>query len=208
MQSKNMNRKTVKKGFKGFTLAELLIALAILGVIATFTIPKVLQSQQDSKNKAIAKEGAGTISAAYDAYRAKNNSTTMSTYMLTPYFNYVKLDTTSTVDNPPGAGGTTSCSSGNPQCFRLHSGAIMYFWDDGFCNASISAIPFNFDIDGKVTAGNSDTVTFLLSPNGRIRTWSSIEGTAQWTNTGPGTACSLSASSYSGLSDPTWFSWN
>ena len=36
----------------GFTLSELLIALAILGVIATFTIPKVLQSQADQATKA------------------------------------------------------------------------------------------------------------------------------------------------------------
>lgn len=34
---------------KGFTLAELLIALAILGVIATFTIPKVLQSSRTAQ---------------------------------------------------------------------------------------------------------------------------------------------------------------
>jgi prepilin-type N-terminal cleavage/methylation domain-containing protein len=39
-----------------FTLAELLIALAILGVIATFSIPKVLQSQQNNQKQAIFKE--------------------------------------------------------------------------------------------------------------------------------------------------------
>jgi len=41
---------------KGFTLTELLIALVILGVIATFTIPKVLQNQQNSKKWALFKE--------------------------------------------------------------------------------------------------------------------------------------------------------
>lgn len=39
-----------------FTLAELLIALGILGVIATFTIPKILTAQQDAKKWAIFKE--------------------------------------------------------------------------------------------------------------------------------------------------------
>ena len=37
----------------GFTLAELLIALVTLGVIATFTIPKILDSSSDSKLDAI-----------------------------------------------------------------------------------------------------------------------------------------------------------
>ncbi|MBL8031855.1 MAG: prepilin-type N-terminal cleavage/methylation domain-containing protein [Candidatus Doudnabacteria bacterium] len=46
---------------KGFTLAELLIALVILGVIATFTIPKVLYANQNTKYNAIAKEAMGTI---------------------------------------------------------------------------------------------------------------------------------------------------
>ncbi|HEY9745532.1 MAG TPA: prepilin-type N-terminal cleavage/methylation domain-containing protein [Oculatellaceae cyanobacterium] len=50
----------------GFTLAELLIALSILGLIATFTIPKVLVAQQDMTYRANAKDVAAAISAAYD----------------------------------------------------------------------------------------------------------------------------------------------
>lgn len=45
---------------RGFTLAELLIALAILGVIAAFSIPKVLSAQQNQTYNAIAKEAAAT----------------------------------------------------------------------------------------------------------------------------------------------------
>lgn len=46
----------------GFTLAELLIALGILGVIATFTIPKLLQSQQNSEKKSVFKETIAALS--------------------------------------------------------------------------------------------------------------------------------------------------
>jgi prepilin-type N-terminal cleavage/methylation domain-containing protein len=51
----------------GFTLAELLIALAILGEIATFTIPKILSSQQNGTNKAKAKEAFSMVSSAYNS---------------------------------------------------------------------------------------------------------------------------------------------
>lgn len=56
---------TVKAGScpppKGFTLSELLIALAILGLIATFTIPKVLQNVETQSNRAKFKEAIGVI---------------------------------------------------------------------------------------------------------------------------------------------------
>lgn len=53
----------------GFTLAELLISLAILGMIATFTIPKILSSQQDQRKKAVFRE---TIAALSDFLNSGN----------------------------------------------------------------------------------------------------------------------------------------
>ncbi len=57
-------RQKPNKGRQGFTLAELLIALAILGLIATFAIPKLLASQQDTKRRAIMQEAISALSAA------------------------------------------------------------------------------------------------------------------------------------------------
>lgn len=45
----------------GFTLAELLLALVILGVVAMFTIPKILSVQNDSQRKAVFKETYSTV---------------------------------------------------------------------------------------------------------------------------------------------------
>jgi len=49
----------------GFTLAELLIALAILGIIATFTIPKILSAQAEQKKRAILKECYATVTSLF-----------------------------------------------------------------------------------------------------------------------------------------------
>lgn len=49
-------------GHKGFTLAELLIALAILAIIATFIIPKMLVSNAEQKKYAVFKEDLGIVS--------------------------------------------------------------------------------------------------------------------------------------------------
>ena len=77
----------------GFTLAELLIALLILGVVATFTIPKVLQSQANSQKKAVFRETLAVVAQLTEA-RAKNggqfaNATEMQNYFK-DNLNYVK----------------------------------------------------------------------------------------------------------------------
>ena len=61
---RNRQNSLVSRRFPvGFTLAELLVAIGILGVIATFTIPKVLQAQQVDHRKNVFKE---TYAALYD----------------------------------------------------------------------------------------------------------------------------------------------
>ena len=84
---------------KAFTLAELLISLAILGVIATFAIPKVLSSQQDGKYNAIGKEIAGALSQAYQQRKLEGLLTVNddSRDLVGNYFNYVKRVTDGSV---------------------------------------------------------------------------------------------------------------
>ncbi|MCS6266153.1 MAG: prepilin-type N-terminal cleavage/methylation domain-containing protein [Vampirovibrio sp.] len=55
---------------KGFTLSELLVSLAVLGLIAAFAVPKVLSSVGNSAFLANAKEAISTISNAFDAKKA------------------------------------------------------------------------------------------------------------------------------------------
>ncbi len=62
----------MRRGVAGFTLAELLIALALLGVIAAFTIPKVLQTSGVQEATAKTVEAIATLEQAFYILRLQN----------------------------------------------------------------------------------------------------------------------------------------
>lgn len=65
--------KPSKHKNKGFTLAELLLTLLILTIIATFTIPKIVTAQQSAKKTAVFKETVAAMSSAlYNGYISGN----------------------------------------------------------------------------------------------------------------------------------------
>jgi prepilin-type N-terminal cleavage/methylation domain-containing protein len=185
------------KPWIGFTLAELLISLAILGVIATFTIPKILSSQQNSKYNASAKEAASMISGAYQQYSLHNTVTAATKISdITPYMNYVSVDTTTTVDYEQG-GSTVQCWP--LICLRMHNGGILFFdGNDNFCGTNATnAVIFYFDADAN---GPNKSVVFYQMATGRLQTWGQLSSTVY-----SGGACSP-ISQLAGT-DPPWFSW-
>lgn len=193
----------------GFTLAELLIALAILGIIAVFSIPKVLQAQRDEKYNAAAKEAIAMVSGAYSAYKL-NNEPTASTRPrdLTPYMNYVAFDTASRIDFiQTGTPAFRDCDGTTEACLRLHNGAILRYYEgatDGFGGtASTNALAFNIDPDGVysgTTDGPGKSLAFFLYYNGRITSYGNIAaGTCN-----DGYCGNTPNPAY----DPPWFSWD
>lgn len=192
----------------GFTLAELLIALAILGMIATFTIPKILGAQQQSQSNTAAKEAASMIAGAYDNYKkdlgtAVPASTTLDA--LLPYLNYVSRLTTGTMDDHRPNNFSYDCSSASITCLKLHSGGVL-FWDNTVNFAGTNTTNANnyifYDPDGiESSNGIADSpgksVCFVLYYNGRLTSRA---------NTLTGTVSS--AGTYNpGTHDPSWFSW-
>lgn len=187
-------------GRAGFTLAELLIALLILGVISTFTIPKVLSAQESGKKKAAAKEAAAAVVGAYTAYQMEQSvPTTMKSMDLIPYLNYVKVITDNTQIDGSVSEGALTCDAAAP-CIQMHNGGIIYFWNYEFDGTSnLHTVAVTFDPDGQYsgsTTGSGKGVEFTLYYNGRLATWGTVEnGTV-----GYGTPCPTC--------DPSWFNWN
>jgi prepilin-type N-terminal cleavage/methylation domain-containing protein len=184
---------------KAFTLAELLIALAILGIIATFTIPKVLQSQRDEKLNSIAKEAAGTVSQAYSILQMNNKRSTTTTFTdMTPYLNYVKLDTTTTINDAGSTGSSKSCGSGSAHCYLLHNGGMLWSYDDYFAGTgSTAAIRFFVDADGTFQSTDM-SIYFFLYYNGRVATLKTIT---------PNTCTDSACWNPSVAGDPAYFQW-
>ncbi len=169
-----MTRSIKRTAKKGFTLAELLIALAILGVIATFTIPKILDSTSTSKTTAIAKEAASMVAGAYANYKATTTSSANTQAAdMTNYMNYLEVITTGADAAMPATNNDGNslqdCSASLP-CLRLHNGAYLQY-DTGMTFGGTTpthALVFNVDPDGNASAVGR--VTFIQFFNGRLTT--------------------------------------
>jgi len=191
----------------GFTLAELLIALTILGVIATFTIPKIITAQQNSSYNASAKEVAATVAAAYQSYVFRNGSSSGAGIAnITQYMNYIAVDSTSTIDSFYGdSSATTTCGAFSGVCLKMHNGAYLQYWpSDNFSGtASTNGVPFLIDPNGTSTAGTTNgsgkALYFFLYYNGSVKDLGNITPNTSW-------------SAQSGWNPnsgqvPPWFSW-
>lgn len=178
-----------------FTLAELLIALAILGMIATFTIPKVLIAQTNSKYNAIAKEGAAMVSGAYQQYQAQTNVTSgVGIQDLTQFMNYVATDTSTTIDDRYTTTSYT-CGVGTAgECLRLHNGAMLRYGKNTSYNfgGTNSTNYVWFDdpdsIYSGTTNGDGKAIEFCIYYNGRVSTRGIVSATPSL--------------------DPPWFNWS
>lgn len=201
-QSTHINRS-------GFTLAELLIALAILGVIASFTIPKLLDVSVTGKSNSICKETAAMVAGAYQTYKSVTPpKSTTSIGDLTPYMNYVKTDTTSFLDSGlNGVPGAIDCSQGYINCLRLHNGALMAYRNDASfggtnnTNVLFFLVDPNGVYDNPSATGNSlpgQSVQFFLYYTGSIRDYKNADNNI---------ADSLFTYGPT-VHQVTWFSWN
>lgn len=186
----------------GFTLAELLIALLILGEIATFAIPKIITAQANGRYNTAAHEVAGMISGAFQQAQMNGAISSSSTAgILSQYMNYVSVDNSSQIDNINGQ--TTSSCSGDGPCLVLHNGGKLLLWNHSFAGANTTnCLMFQFDPDGVVTDGTTNgpgkAVKFALYYNGLLTSRANVL---------TGSADSGGGYPADATTDPSWFRW-
>jgi len=170
----------------GFTLAELLIALMILGEIATFTIPKILTTQQSQRFNAIVKEDLASLAAAHQLlYASGQLNSGLTSGAFSQYLNYVSIDTSSSIDDAYGYAGSQTCTASQP-CAKLANGSIIMFPNCTFggTGANSNVVETFIDPDGRVTNGGGATtdgkaVRAFVYYSGRTVSWSGVaSGTA------------------------------
>ena len=190
-----------------FSLTEVLIALALMGVLAAMTIPKVLVSQQKSTYNPKVKEAVFMVQSAYTDYQMENTPGSTTTFgNLTPYINYVKVNSTATIDDAgsvSGCGGTVpsvSCATAGKTCIVLPNGTILYYTTATQFNntASTNALSFIVDPDGKYS--NDGSAWIFLYFNSNTKSVGHIS--ANTSNSSPSSPFNPNT-----VADPDWFEW-
>jgi hypothetical protein len=153
------------------------------------------------------RQSIGLISAAYTRYLIDYSvSSAVTPGALTPYMNYVSVDTTtsSALDDSPTFG-SRSCSASAP-CLRMHDGSIIQYEATGSFGGTGSgqALFFFIDPDGSYsstttgTATNGKALRVAVKYSGRITSMGASE-----VNLCNSIYCLGTGSAW----DPSWFSW-
>jgi prepilin-type N-terminal cleavage/methylation domain-containing protein len=145
------------RSLQGFTLSELLVSLAVLGLIAAFAIPKVLTATGEASARAIGREMYGMIAESFAAVREANNG---NVPRATTSANLVARMNVSRIITQTAVNGVDSLA------VMQNGGRLGYSATDAFSDGTIGVVGFTIDPDG--AGALNDPVTIYLGGDGRI----------------------------------------
>jgi type IV pilus assembly protein PilA len=102
----NNCKTTDQQHREGFTLLEIMIVVALIGMLATLAMPAFMKVRKQSQGKRIVND-ARVIDSAIDAWAMENNKSdgdTVDTVGIASYSKSGALNTTDVLGNPYGIG--------------------------------------------------------------------------------------------------------
>lgn len=177
---------------KAFTLAEILITLSILGVVAAITIPSAIQREIEKTTVVKVKKMYSTLTTAYDQYMVENNwaikayqntdddlqaiyDDLVAPYMQVSYVAGTNSERKKKIMyekrykwlNNPNSGNTYATE--NNYAFQLKDGSVLWFYAKT-SSGNVKFPTFRYDVNGKKgpnTLGR-DTFFFTFTDQGVI----------------------------------------
>ena len=166
-----MNRETYKnKKITGFSMAEILIALVLLGIIAAFAIPKILQNGEEGRKKAVFRE---TITLLAQVQQEGMLSGDLTVPKLPDYF-FSKINATKVCQGNALTQGCWSAAQGSspnalgsyeptePGCV-LHSGVTITGFNPCCHVAGMSTNGIQLDWNGPLPPTELVTINYSSS---------------------------------------------
>ncbi|NLF82806.1 MAG: type II secretion system protein [Candidatus Gastranaerophilales bacterium] len=163
---------------KGFTLAEVLITLSIIGVVAALTVPTLVRNYEDAANAAKAKKVYSEIANAWKLYLSDNGGSPVGTFstrsglqetFLKKYFKYTILtsygDGTALTAKALNGGAPLSIDTGITTSDGIFIGI---YYAEGACKPNGCATLI-VDLNGKSKGPNRfgyDIYSIYLMPDG------------------------------------------
>ena len=149
-----MNKK-IRNSVKGFTLIELMIAVAILGIISAIAVPSYVEYVRKGK-RADAKVELLRIAQMQESYFVQNLSYAQNFKASTATLGGLGLGTTATIDTEQGEYkvGIAALDSGGGTCTGLPTDACTTY--------TLTATP----VTGKSQANDASCLGFTLTNTG------------------------------------------
>ncbi len=147
-----------------------MIALAVLGLIATFVISQVIQNIDTSVKKAVFKDVQAIVSGSFQAFladQAPRQPSSIHSSWLRPYLNGLEPTTSSQYGVSANSGSHVGylCNAPNTSCYLYPSSHAVINFGNGNCATNTTQIAVDFDIDG---LGSERSFMFFVDRYGKV----------------------------------------